>query len=435
LTEAAGPHTLVSVSEASRVFDASPVPTWLEELRARAERCVTDGDDECLVGLLPELERDVEWWTQLWAPSAAVAAKRLDRPDALALLESAVAGGFAQPEMLDGAIETEFGSLPQWPALLRRMDANVPPPPVRVVQWPVAASTIPLGLECIDPDGEAELRSVAPTPCGSAWDTCLRLLDWATTAFDLGNTLVELPDALEILQRAEGGRRFACVEYSILLSQALNAVRIPARRVDLRQRNYHVGVNRGHVVSEAWVDDLNKWVVLDGQNGGYWQGRDGSPLGLLELQNALTEKQPVAMVGTARAIDETRSPVWLSYFSMAVSGGYAWSHSPFSPVAQGPGLVPAHRLLRDGQEAYPDLSEIAVGLDGDPQAPTLNLSAPHPYITRFAVHDRDGESILPVHNGGATYPFNTAPGRHDTQLAVVTDYGPCRAHPFIYDVV
>ena len=142
------------------------------------------------------------------------------------------------------------------------------------------------------------------------------------------------------------------------------------------------------------------------------------------------------MVGTARAIDETsRSPVWLSYFSMAVSGGYAWSHSPFSPVARAPGCLRAHRLLRDGQEAYPDLSEIAVGLDGDPQAPTLNLTSPHPYITRFAVHDRDGESILQV----ATGPRRTrsTPRRAATtrELAVVTDYGSCRPHRFIYDVV
>jgi hypothetical protein len=411
------------------------VPAWLEELRDRAEWFVNDKDDEGLVDLLPDLEGDVEWWTHLWAPSGAVAAKRLDRPDALALLEAAIAGGFSQPEMFDGAIEVAFGDLPEWPSLLRQMDANVPPPPVRLVEWPVAGQPLPLGLEQIDLAREAELRAVAPSPSASSWETCLALLAWANGSFDHGNTHVEIPDALDILQRAGDGGRFACAEYSILLSQALNAVRIPARRVDLRQRNYHVGVARGHVVSEAWVDDLNKWVILDGQNGGYWQAADDSALGLLELQNALTEKQPVTMVGTTRDIVQSRSSVWLSYFSMAVSGGYAWSHSPFSPVFQGTGLIRAHRLLRDGSEAYPDLAAIAVGLDGDPTTPTLNLTSPHPYVTGFAVADGAGESIAIAVDGTGTYAFNTTPGRHETQLSVVTGYGSCRAQQFVYEVV
>jgi hypothetical protein len=420
---------------ASSPLDDDVVSPWLVQLRVRAERCINDREDEELVSLLPDLERDVEWWTQLWAPSAAVAAKRLNRPDALHLLEAAVAGGFAQPEMFEGAIERSFGALPEWPALLRQMDANVPPPPVRLVEWPVAASPIPLGLECVAAGREADLRAAMPAPRDSAWATCLALLAWATTSLDLGNTHGDASDALDVLRRAGDGERFAGAEYSMLLSQALNAARIPARRVELRQRNYHVGVARGHVVSEAWVDDLNKWVVLDGQNGAYWQDEDGSALGLLELQNALTEQQPVTMVGTARDIVALRTPIWLSYFSMAVSGGYAWSHSPFSPVFQGSGLIRAHRLLRDGQEAYPDLSAIAVGLAGEPAAPMLNLSSPHPYINRFAVHDGDGESILGVTDGVGSYPFNTSPGRHETELAAVTDYGSCRAQQFIYDVV
>jgi hypothetical protein len=423
------------VSESAQRDDGDIAPPWLEELRVRAEAYVNGQDDEGLLSLLPDLEGDVQWWTHLWAPSAALAAKRLDRPEALSLRDSAIARGFAQPEMFEGALQASFGDLPQWPSLLRRMDANVPPPPVRLVEWPVAASALPLGLERIDPAREADLRSAVPPASGSAWQTCLALLEWSTSYFEHGNTHVEAPDALAIMARADDGKRFACVEYSILLSQALNALRIPARRVDLRQRNYHVGVGRGHVVSEAWVDDLNKWVILDGQNGGYWQSEEGSPLGLLELQNALTEKQPVTMVGTARAVIDSRSPIWLSYFSMAVSGGYAWSHSPFSPVFQGTGLIRAHRLLRDGQDAYPDLSAIAVGLDGDPVTPTLNLTSPHPYINRFAVHDVDGESILGVTDGSATYAFNTEPGRHESELAVVTDYGSCRAQQFIYDVV
>ena len=41
----------------------------------------------------------------------------------------------------------------------------------------------------------------------------------------------------------------------------------PARNLGLFQDNYHVGFGRAHRVSEAWIDDLCRWVVLDGQNG------------------------------------------------------------------------------------------------------------------------------------------------------------------------
>jgi hypothetical protein len=423
------------VSSSAARPDIDDPPDWLLALRARAEYFVNVGDDEALLALLPDLEQDVEWWTPLWAPSAAVAAKRMERPEALAMLEAAVAGGFAQPEMLNGTIEALFGDLPEWRSLLRQMEANIPPPAVRLVQWPVAAAPLPLGLECIEPSRVADLRAAAPAPSGTAWETCLAVLGWASRCFELGNTHVDVPDAFDVVQRASGGERFACVEYSILVCQVLNALRIPARRVDLRQRNYHVGVLRSHVVSEAWVDELNKWVVLDGQNGAYWQADDGTALGLLELQNALTDKQPVTMVGTTREIVEARTLLWLSYFSMAVSGGYAWSHSPQSPVFEGAGLMRAHRLLRDGQEAYPDLSAIAVGLDGDQTTPTLNLTSAHPYINRFVVRDNDGESSLRVVGGTARYAFDTRPGRHETQFGVITDYGSCRPQQFVYDVV
>jgi hypothetical protein len=50
-------------------------------------------------------------------------------------------------------------------------------------------------------------------------------------------------------------------------------VNIPARRLDLRAKDSHVGFARGHVVTEAWIDDLNRWVVLDRQNGAWWARR------------------------------------------------------------------------------------------------------------------------------------------------------------------
>jgi transglutaminase-like putative cysteine protease len=122
-----------------------------------------------------------------------------------------------------------------------------------------------LDLYTIADDRRSALLDRLPSATDSAWDTATRLLEFVHDRWEHSNDHVENPDALNVLDRVDAGDRFACVEYSIVLSQALNAVGIPARRVELFQANYHVGVGRGHVVSEAWIDDLDRWVLLDGQ--------------------------------------------------------------------------------------------------------------------------------------------------------------------------
>jgi hypothetical protein len=78
-------------------------------------------------------------------------------------------------------------------------------------------------------------------------------------------------DALTILAEAEAGKHFRCVQYSVTLAQALQAVGYPARKVGLKRDNSSFGVGKGHVVTEAWNNDLGKWILLDGQNGATWQ--------------------------------------------------------------------------------------------------------------------------------------------------------------------
>jgi hypothetical protein len=80
-------------------------------------------------------------------------------------------------------------------------------------------------------------------------------------------------DALTILKEAAGGMSFRCVEYSLTLAQALQALGFPARSIGLRRDGVSYGSGKGHVVTEAWNDELGKWILLDGQNNATW--RDG----------------------------------------------------------------------------------------------------------------------------------------------------------------
>jgi len=80
---------------------------------------------------------------------------------------------------------------------------------------------------------EEILLSRLPDRDSSAWTTA-RGYSWVAARWNHANDHVESRDAVEILDRVETGERFACVEYSAVLSQSLNAVGIPARTWGLR---------------------------------------------------------------------------------------------------------------------------------------------------------------------------------------------------------
>jgi hypothetical protein len=227
---------------------------------------------------------------------------------------------------------------------------------------------------------------------------------------------MEIDDAVECLRRVDAGSRFACVEYSLVLSQVLNALAIPARRLSLRQQNYHAGLGRGHVVSEAWIDDLCSWVVLDGQNGLYWTGEDGQPLGAVELQGAAISGTPRPGFVTFRDdITESDAGAWFSYFCHVTSSAGTWEPGEYSVIFQRDMLASSNRLEHRPDAFYPDLSEVGVQtvLDGD--SPALKLTAAHPYARSFEVNCQS----LPAD----VLPLDLAPGDHAVELAVRTDYG------------
>jgi hypothetical protein len=112
----------------------------------------------------------------VWAPAAAISAHRAGRPDAIQFLLEAIEAGFSQPEFFGGDLERSFGTRADWPDLLERMRANVPPPPIELLTWPAPPPSLQVELYRIDggPAREAELRSARPSGPARAWK-------WATT--------------------------------------------------------------------------------------------------------------------------------------------------------------------------------------------------------------------------------------------------------------
>jgi transglutaminase superfamily protein len=412
--------------------DHPPTPE-LTALRLRAEQfCRNDNDGELLT-LADQLRDDHQLWPHLWVPAAAIAASRTGRDEALDLLRESVDAGFSQPELFDGVLEARFAESPGWPELVKQMDANVPAPAMLLLDWPDPAPTLPLELDLIPAGRAAEFRDRLPSPApgATAWESATMMLEWVRRQWQHANDHVDDPDALDVLERVDAGERFACVEYSIVLSQALNAIRIPARRLSLRQRHHHVGIGRGHLVSEAWIDDLDQWVVLDGQNGSYWVDESDAPMSTLDLQEALRSGGTARMVGLVDEMSESESARWLTYFTSVTTTGYTWAVGPFCPIFQEMGVIKTGRLLRDGRLAYPRLSDIAVGYSGTLAEPVVRLKTEHPYAVGFRA--TEGGRVADVEEAGR-WAIDVTPGRHHASVAVRTEFAVLSGRGIEYDV-
>ena len=128
-------------------------------------------------------------------------------------------------------------------------------------------------------------------------------------------------DPASILQEAAQGKSFRCVEYSIVLEGALTAVGIPARTLGLQTVDVETRKSgAGHVLTEAWLADQQKWALVDGQ----WDViplLQGTPLNAVELQKALAERSPglsvISVAGTSAKKYARWIRPYLFYFAVS----------------------------------------------------------------------------------------------------------------------
>ena len=183
------------------------------------------------------------------------------------------------------------------------------------------------------------------------------------------------PNALDILRAVAQGARFRCVEYSVVLAQALNALGYTARVVSLRSEGMSYGTGKGHVISEVWRDDLRQWVALDGQNNAIWR-HEGRPLSSHQIQALLAEGRESEIAldhGGSTWMTEPPDPeTWLAYFHgiQLALDNRVFDAEPNAPKG--------HRLLL-APNTHPELlfqgaplSEVDITADADPLYPPLN---------------------------------------------------------------
>ncbi len=108
-----------------------------------------------------------------------------------------------------------------------------------------------------------------------------------------GQNVPEKNDALYILEEVKKGKRFRCVEYGIVTTACLNAIGLKSRTLSLRTKDAETRpTGAGHVVMEVFLNDLNKWIMIDPQYD-LIVHLNNIPLNAVELQEAITQNKPL----------------------------------------------------------------------------------------------------------------------------------------------
>jgi hypothetical protein len=116
----------------------------------------------------------------------------------------------------------------------------------------------------------------------------LQVLNWTNSQWNHnGNHSPSKNDAITILNEANQGQQFPCFAYAIVLRDQLSALGYQARTVYLKTKDAANSKRPpGHVATEVYLEDLQKWVFVDGQFN-VMPTLNGMPLNAVEFQDAI----------------------------------------------------------------------------------------------------------------------------------------------------
>ena len=136
-------------------------------------------------------------------------------------------------------------------------------------------------------------------PAAAPFDQLLAIKDWAAGQWPAGNPDPYPPwDALTVLDWIREGKTGGfCAQYAQVFLQSLAALGFTARYVEVGS----IDNPYAHYVTEVWAPDLGKWVLMDADYNLHFE-REGRPLGVLEVHDALIE-------GSAGGMDVVRGTV------------------------------------------------------------------------------------------------------------------------------
>jgi hypothetical protein len=146
--------------------------------------------------------------------------------------------------------------------------------------------------------------------------TVLAVADWTHSRWKHnGSHEPSRPDALTILREAAAGKKFRCVEYARVSADALLALGMKARVLNLKTRDAAQRKSgAGHVLTEVWLPGYNKWVLADAQFN-VVPVLAGNPLNAVELRRAFDDGQPVMFLDAAGTVSAGRARKYRNFIA------------------------------------------------------------------------------------------------------------------------
>lgn len=148
--------------------------------------------------------------------------------------------------------------------------------------------------------------------CKTSFEMAVKIMNWVHNLWEHDGLNVPVKnDPISILREVHDGKRFRCVEYGIVISGCLNALGILARKLCLKTADVETRKGgAGHVALEAYIEEYNKWIFIDGQFN-VIPVINGEPLNALEFQKALFDNDEDLDVLTFDEINKDEYFEWI----------------------------------------------------------------------------------------------------------------------------
>ncbi len=161
--------------------------------------------------------------------------------------------------------------------------------------------------------------------CKTDFDKIVKIQSWVQSRWvHDSNNAPKTNNAIYIIQQAEEGERFRCVEYSFEAGQCLASLGFRVRGLGLMTKDIsEVKYGGGHAVNEIYLDDLEKWVIIDPQYDVISMS-NGIPLNAAELQKLIAEDKDFEILNPNNATTKSEYEVWVApylyYFISTLKG-------------------------------------------------------------------------------------------------------------------
>lgn len=148
----------------------------------------------------------------------------------------------------------------------------------------------------------------------SEFEKILQLLKWTNSRWaHSGSNQPSKSNTITILEEANEGKKFRCVEYGIVLRSVLASNDFKARTLGLKTRDVEVTrLGAGHVLTEVWSAQYNKWFMLDAQFN-VVPVLNNIPLSAVEFQNAIVQHKDFKLVDVNGEVGSKRKKKYMAF--------------------------------------------------------------------------------------------------------------------------